>query len=130
MAASEDDLLGVWPKVAACRRADARANAMIDTRVQLHDEDLVKRIAGALLFRLENDLRAVGREITLAGADEVVRHLANVPEVDGFELLPVSRLGGKSKACQDGQHSHLLDCKSLDARRRPVHHYRRKPFGQ
>src|SRR5207248_1886696 len=73
MAAGEDDLLAVGPEVGAGRAARPRADAMKDPGLQVHDEDLVERVAASLFFRLEDDLLAVGRKVALTRTDKVVR---------------------------------------------------------
>src|SRR5581483_11725435 len=70
VAAGEEDLLAVGPEIAAGRLADARADPADHAALQLHDEHLVERVL-PLLLGLEDDLLGVGREVPLAGADEV-----------------------------------------------------------
>src|SRR5205807_7526142 len=91
MAAGEEDLLAVGPEVAAGGLAHARADAAITAAWQVHDEDLVKGIAGTLLLGLEDDLLAVGREVPLTGPDEIKGDLTNVREVRCLLLLPLGR---------------------------------------
>src|SRR5207245_2154746 len=71
VAGGEDDFLAVGAKIDAGRLADARADADGPARRQVLYEDLIERVAGALLLGLEDDLRPVRREVALAGADVI-----------------------------------------------------------
>src|SRR5262249_50527279 len=81
VAAGEDDLLAVGREIAARRLADAGADADRPAGLQVRREDLVERVAAVLLLGLEDDRLAVRGEVALAGADEVLRDLADVLEV-------------------------------------------------
>jgi hypothetical protein len=97
VAGGEDDLLPVGAEVAAGGAADAGADARGFARRQVHDEDLVERVAGALLLGLEDDLLAVGRKVPLAGAHVVEGNLLDVLQVRGLGRLPVVRVGGEGQ---------------------------------
>src|SRR5262249_36674105 len=102
--AGEDDLLAVGPEVGAGGLADAGADAAELAGVEIHDEDLVERVAGPLLLGLEDDPLAVGREVALAGANEILRHLSDVGEVGRLGLFPVGRVGAEGEAGEKGKH--------------------------
>src|SRR5262249_41493233 len=89
MTAGEDNFLSVGRKIRASGLADAGADAAGALRLEVHDEDLIKRIAGIFFFRLEDNAFAVGREVPLAGADEIRGNLADVFQMDGLSFLPV-----------------------------------------
>src|SRR5262249_23234479 len=89
VAAGEDDLLAVGGEVAARGLADAGADAADAAGLQVHGEDLVERVAALLLLGLEDDGLAVGREVALAGADEILGELLDIGEVGGLGVLPV-----------------------------------------
>src|SRR5262249_31754604 len=84
VAAGEDDLLAVGPEVGAGSLADAGADAAVGAAVEVHDEDLVERVAGVLLLGLEDDLLHVRREVALAGPDEILGELADVVQILRF----------------------------------------------
>src|SRR5262249_34777750 len=106
VAAGEDHLLAVGPEVGAGRLADAGADAGRAAALQVRREDLVERVAGPLLLGLEDDRVAVGREVALAGADEVVGQLADVRQAGRLGLLPGGRGGapvvGQGQAGEQG----------------------------
>ena len=89
---------------------------------QILREDLVERIAGVLFLGLEDDRLAVGREISLPGADEIGRDLSDVGQVTGFLLLPIlGRLPAKAREtrrCKTMFNSQLFSRDSKSTRRR------------
>src|SRR5205814_1402148 len=95
VAGGEDDLLAVGAEERAGGTADAGADPPVLPSVEVLDEDLVERVAGALLLGLVDDPPAVGGEVPLAGAGEVEGDLADVLEVCRLGGLPVlgRRLG-------------------------------------
>src|SRR5262249_35837184 len=93
MGAGEDDLLAVRTKEGTRGFANAGTDAAIFAALQIHDENLVKRIF-ALLLSLENDGFLVRREVAFTGADEIMRHLSDVLQMSRFQLLPI--IGGLS----------------------------------
>src|SRR5207302_11214412 len=106
VAAGEDDLLAVGPEVTARRPASARTDSSITAGIKVHDKDLIERIACAFFFRLEDNLLHVRRKVTLPGTHKIVAHLADVPQVNAFELLPAAPGHARDKACENEKHQH------------------------
>src|SRR5262249_48343078 len=102
----------------------AWADALKPARRQLHDENLVEGVL-ALLLGLKDDPRLVGREVALAGANEVARDLADVLETEVFLLVPIlrRRLRQNHRPGQRVPHCSALRDQRLDCARKQ-HHYR------
>ena len=106
MAAGEDDFLAVGREIGAGRLADAGTDAANAAGFQILHEDLIKGIAAIFFLGLEDDGFAVGREVALAGADEVPGDLTDVFQMNGLVFLPVGRLGGEQGEQQPNVHAY------------------------
>src|SRR5262249_4794733 len=97
-------------EVRAGRLADARAEAARPLRFQIHDVDLIERIARVLFLGLKDDLPAVGREVALASTDKIERQLFDIFKGARFLLLPGGSVGRDQKGGEKGQHQDRLLC--------------------
>src|SRR5579875_731550 len=104
MAAGEEDFLAIGRKIRARGLADAGADTAHMLALQIHNENLIKGIAAIFFLGLEDNAVAVGREIALAGADEIRSDLANIFQMDGLGFLPIDRLSGQQGQEQPNAH--------------------------